>query len=370
MDKHHPCDCIEILMDRAREGKISRHRFVKAMGMLAVLPAAMRAGVGFAQGKQLVVVNWGGDAIDAYRKSWANEFSRSSGIPVKIDGSGPTDGAIRAQAASGRPSWDVVDAEPYTALSLGRAGICQPLDYTVIDRNKVAPGFAHDYGIASYLFSYVMAWDSRKYGAKGPRTWADFWNVQAFPGKRTLFKWMNGMLEAALLADGIAPSALYPLDVPRALRKLDELKPHILAYWGSGAESQQLMVNGDVSVGAIWNTRAGLLEQDSDGRIQWGYDNAFVTPSYWAVLKNNPAGAQPAMRFIAYAQDPKTQVELFKLTGNSPANPAARALIPADLRARDCGSPENLAKQIRLNGDWYADHYAAALEQYLRRLAK
>lgn len=370
MDKHHQSDCIEILMDRAREGKISRRSFVKAMSLMAALPAALRTGVSFAQGKQLVLVNWGGDAIDAYRKAWTDTFSHQSGIPVKIDGSGPTDGAIRTQAASGHPSWDVVDAEPFTALNLGRAGICQPLDYKIIDRNKVSPGFAHDYGIASYLYSYVIAWDSKKFGTKGPSTWADFFNVQAFPGKRTLYKWMNGMLEAALLADGVAPSALYPLDVPRALRKIDELKPHVLAYWGSGAESQQLLVNGDVSVGAIWNTRAMLLEQDTDNRIKWSYESAFINPSEWAVLKNNPAGSPAAMQFIAYAQDPKSQVELFKLTNNSPANPAARALIPADLRSRDAGSAENIAKQIRLNSEWYADHYASALEQYLKHSSR
>lgn len=370
MDNLHQRDSIEILLEQAKAGKVSRRKFVKAMAMLAALPAGMRAGVSFAQNKQLVVVNWGGDSIESYRKAWADEFSRKSGIPVKIDGSGPTDGAIRTQAASGHPSWDIVDAEPFTSLTLGRAGICQPLDYSIIDKSKVAPGFAQQYGVASYLYSYVIAWDSQRFGSKGPRNWADFFNVQAFPGKRTMYKWMNGMLEAALLADGVAPAALYPLDVPRALRKLDELKPHVIGYWGSGAESQQFMVNGDASVGAIWNTRAMLLEQDTDNRIKWGYDNAFVTPSTWAVLKNNPGGTAAAMQFIASAQDPKSQVELFKMTNNSPANPAAQALIPADLRARNCAAPENLAKQMRLNIEWYADNYASALEQYLKHIAR
>jgi putative spermidine/putrescine transport system substrate-binding protein len=45
-------------------------------------------------------------------------------------------------------------------------------------------------------------------------------------------------------------------------------------------------------------------------------------------------------------------------------------MIPANLRARDAGSPENLAKQIRLNSEWYADNYASSLEQYLKLSAR
>ena len=51
------------------------------------------------------------------------------------------------------------------------------------------------------------------------------------------------------------------------------------------------------------------------------------------------------MRFIAHAQDPQSQVELFKMFGNGPANPAAAALIPADRRHLNCTDPDNLPKQ-------------------------
>jgi len=61
--------------------------------------------------------------------------------------------------------------------------------------------------------------------------------------------------------------------------------------------------------------------------------------------KGNPAGKE-AFRFIATAQDPASQVELFKALGNGPVNPAASALVPAELKPEDPGSPENYAKQI------------------------
>ncbi len=39
------------------------------------------------------------------------------------------------------------------------------------------------------------------------------------------------------MADGVAPDALYPLDVDRAFRKLEQIKPHIAVWWTSGGQS-------------------------------------------------------------------------------------------------------------------------------------
>ena len=367
---HHQ-DCIEVLIEKTRRGQIDRRTFLKGMGLMAALPLALRNGVSFAAGdKPLVVVNWGGDAIKAFGKAWTEGFSKATGIPTKIDGSGPTEGAIRTQLSSGRVSWDVVDAESSILQNLGKEGLVQPIDYNVVSKDKVLPGFAYEYGIADYMLSYVIAYDSERFGDKAPKTWADFWDVKTFPGKRTLYKWMNGMLEAALLADGVAPDKLYPLDVPRAMKKIEELKPHVLAFWGSGAETQQLLIEGEVSMGAIWNTRAQVITEDSEDRIKWTFDNALLGCSNWGVLKGNPAGTEAAMKFIAYAQDPQSQVELFKMFGNGPANPAAAALIPEDRKHLNCTDPANLPKQIMLSHEWYTDHYAATLEQYLTHISK
>ncbi|MHB9800628.1 ABC transporter substrate-binding protein [Pseudomonas sp. MT3] len=367
----HQQDCIEVLIEKTRRGQIDRRTFLKGMGLMAALPLALRSGVSFAAGdKPLVVVNWGGDAIKAFGKAWTEGFSKATGIPVKIDGSGPTEGAIRTQLSSGRVSWDVVDAESSILQNLGKEGLVQAIDYNVVSKDKVLPGFAYEYGIADYMLSYVIAYDSERFGDKAPKTWADFWDVKTFPGKRTLYKWMNGMLEAALLADGVTPDKLYPLDVARAMNKIEELKPHVLAFWGSGAETQQLLIEGEVSMGAIWNTRAQVITEDSEGRIKWTFDNALLGCSNWGVLKGNPAGTEAAMKFIAYAQDPQSQVELFKMFGNGPANPAAAALIPDDRKHLNCTDPANLPKQIMLSHEWYTDHYAATLEQYLTHISK
>lgn len=365
MNKEFENDCIQILTERARNGSISRRNFVKAMGFFAALPLAARMGVSWAADRNLVIVNWGGDAIDAYRNAWAKSFTKETGIDVKIDGSGPTRGAIKSQASGGNVSWDVVDADPFTGKALGKEGILREIDYDVVDRDKIRDGMDYRYGAANYLYSYVLVRDTAIYGDEGPKTWKDFWDTERFPEYRTVYKWLSGVMEAALLADGVAAEDLYPLDVARAMDKIEQLKPHVLSFWGSGAESQQMMLSGETAMGMVWSTRAMRMSEDSDGRIAWTYDQGFVNPSTWAVLDDNPGGADAAMQFIAHAQDPQSQAELFKALGNGPANPAADELIPAESRHLNCASPENLAKQIVLDVDWYAEHYAKSLEKYL-----
>ena len=50
-----------------------------------------------------------------------------------------------------------------------------------------------------------------------PAGWADYFDTTKFPGKRGAWDYSEGgMFEFALMADGVAPKDLYPLDLARA----------------------------------------------------------------------------------------------------------------------------------------------------------
>ena len=256
-------DCIEILVEKARRGGVSRRQFAQwAAIALGGAPLALRSTGARAADKQLVLVNWGGDAIKAYDQAFGQPFFKETGIEVKEDGTGPTEGAIAAQFKSGKPTWDLVDADPFSAITLGKQGMIEPIDYTIVDKSKMRPGFGWDYAASTYFFSYVIAYDAQKFTSDPPKGMADFFDVAKYPGKRSLYKWGAGMWEAALLADGVAPDKLYPLDLKRAHDKLAAFKPNVVSYWGGGAASQQVMLSGDASMAIIWSTRASLLDHD------------------------------------------------------------------------------------------------------------
>lgn len=360
-------DCIEILKTRAKRGGISRRDFATAMAaLLGTSALALRGGPAHAAEGQLVFVNWGGDAGDAYDEAYGAPFEEETGITVRQDGSGPTEGAIAAQVESGRPSWDIVDVDPFSGESLGKKGLMEAIDYEVVDRSKFREGFGWEYAASTYFFSYIIAYDATRFGDDPPKTMADFFDVEKYPGMRSMYKWGVGVWEAALLADGVAPDQLYPLDIARAHEKITAFKDNVIAYWGNGSESQSLLLNGEASMALIWSTRAKLIEEDSGGDIQFIWDNGLISPGAMGVLKGNPGGREAAMQFIASSQDPEKQLVMFRMLGQGPANPAADALLSDEEKRYNPVDPANFALQIPLDMPWYEENYGAALDEYLK----
>lgn len=309
----------------------------------------------------LVLANWGGDASAAMTSAFIEPFEKETGIKVSIDGSGPTHGKVKAMVESGNTIWNVFDGDAFGAIQFGKEGLLEKIDYSIVDRNAVRPGYAWDSGICGYFYSYVLAYDSNKF-PDGLKTWADFWNVEKFPGKRTLWKYMQGALEAALLADGVPVDKLYPLDVDRAFAKLEEIKEHLI-FWDSSSQSQQLLRDGEVVMGQIWNTRASALAADTNDRFKWSYENGGVVPTAWGVPKG-ASNLKETMQFIAFMQRPDRQVALLQAMGAGTANPAAGAVTPANV-VDDAGGEKNWAVQFKMDPQWYAENYDVVLNRYL-----
>ncbi len=348
-------------------GGMSRRRFTQLAALfLSVSPIALGATRGWAAEGELVFVNWGGDAGPAYDKAYGAPFKEEAGITVKEDGSGPTEGAVAAQFSSGKPAWDIVDIDPFSAEALGKKGMMEPIDYAIVDKTKMREGFGWEYSASTYFFSYIIAYDASKFGDKVPTGMADFFDVEKFPGKRSLYKWGAGMWEAALLADGVEPAKLYPLDLERAHKKIAAFKDNVVSYWGGGAESQSVLLNGEASMALIWSTRAGLIEKDSGGSIKFIWDQGLISPGAMGVIKGNPGGKDNAMKFIASAQDPKKQIIMFEMLGQGPANPAADALLSPEQARLSPVDPANMSKQIALDMAWYETNYGPALDEYTK----
>src|SRR5699024_5389925 len=103
-----------------------------------------------------------------------------------------------------------------------------------------------------------------------PEGWKDFFDTGSFPGKRTAYQWPSaGVFEMALLADGVEADDLYPIDFDRAFAKLDEIKSE-MQWWDTGAQSQQLLASGEVSMGHVWDGRIYPIVQDgANVAIDW-----------------------------------------------------------------------------------------------------
>lgn len=361
-------DCVELLRELTDGKAVNRRAFLTACGALGVSAGLFRFRPAMAADKEIVLVNWGGDAVTAMSQAFAEPFvADNPDMDVFVDGSGPSSGAIKSMVESGRVTWDVADRNIPASLELGRQGLLEEIDYAIVDRGKVRPEHAGKWGIGNYIFSNVLTWDTEAFPENPPQTWADFWNVKDFPGRRTLRKHIDGQLEAALLADGVPPEEIYPIDVDRALEKIREIKEHTI-FWGSGSESQQIFRDREAVMGNLFNTRASVVRRETDAAIDFTYNEGIVWPGAWIVMKGNPAG-KDVFEFIASTQAPERQIVLFELLGNGPINPEAAAMVPDELKPLDPGSPENYAKQIPADGEWYADNSAEVLNRYIEAIS-
>lgn len=303
-----------------------------------------------AQAQSIVFTSWGGTTQDAQTKAWAEPFAAETGINVLQDG--PTDyGKIKAMVESGNVSWDVVDVEGDYAAQAGKAGLLEPLDFTVIDKSRLDPRFVTDYSVGSFYYSFVIGCNADAVG-ECPKTWADLFDTEKFPGKRTFYKWSApGVIEAALLADGVAPADLYPLDLDRAFKKLDTIKGDII-WWSSGAQSQQMLASAETPFGSFWNGRLIALA-DSGITVETSWDQNITAADSLVVPKGAKNKAE-AMKFIALATSAKPQAEMAAATGYAPINLDAPAEMDPELRATL--PDQQAATQVNADMNYWAEH--------------
>lgn len=357
-------DYAEIMHEQRARG-LSRRAILRSALAMGVAPLALGAGRVFAETRpEVVLVNWGGLSVEVFEEAFAAPFNANGGNLV-IDGSGPLNGKILTMVQSNAVTWDICDAGVTTIADLGPKGALEQIDYDIVDKSKVLDGFAYDLGVVNYFFSSVMAWDTSK--IEGQPSPADFFDIEKIPGRRMIRKDSQAMLELALLADGVAVEDLYPLDVERAMAKFESIREHLL-FWSSGAESQSLLRDGECVMGFLWSTRANMLKEETEGRIDYTFEKGLLQPGIWVVPKGNPAGKE-AFHAIASMQSPAEQIILLEKMGNGPANPAGAELVPDALKAVNPTDPANTAVQAKIDAEWYFENHTTVYQEFLDRIA-
>jgi putative spermidine/putrescine transport system substrate-binding protein len=227
---------------------------------------------------------------------------------------------------------------------------------------------ANGHGVASNIQGTNLCYRRDKFPGGGPKSWTDFWDVQKFPGTRGLC--INDPprnMIFALLADGVPLDQLYPLDMDRAFKKLEQIKPHIKVWWREGNQSQQLIRDGELDMMSIWNGRAAELAQQGVP-VELVWNGAVRSTSTWCVLKGAP-NRSLAWELIAFASQAKPQAEFNKRLFYGPIEAAAFDFIPHDVAVQLPTYRDNLAVSVREDDEWEADRIIAIEERFRQWLS-
>jgi putative spermidine/putrescine transport system substrate-binding protein len=290
----------------------------------------------------------------AQTKAWLKPYSKQTGTTIRQDS--PTDYAkIQSMVENNHVIWDVVNVSNDFGLK-STADLLEPLDYTVIDREPILEGYATEYRIACMLYANTLAYNTEKIDGT-PSKWADLFDTQKFPGQRGLRKSPSETLEVALLGDDVPPENLYPLDVDRALDKLETIKDRIV-WWQTGAQLQQQLADGEVAIASAWNGRVQKeIEAGTPVEIQW---NQNLQTADYLVVPKGTSHKEEAMRLIAYCVSAQNNHRLSEFIPYAPINkesiPKVDAQVTSQLPTayRDVG--------VRYNAEWW-DNNREAVEQ-------
>jgi putative spermidine/putrescine transport system substrate-binding protein len=158
--------------------------------------------------RDLTVVGWGGSYQEAQRKAYFNPFIKKTGRQLLDESYNGEMAKIKAMVETKNVTWDVVQVEAPELINACEQGLLEIIDWSKVGSKKdFIPDAVGECGVGTIVWAFILAYDADRIKGEGPKSWADFWNVKKWPGKRALRKSAKPSLEIALLADGVKPAA-------------------------------------------------------------------------------------------------------------------------------------------------------------------
>lgn len=316
----------------------------------------------------LTVTSWGGSYQDAQRSIYFEPFKQASGLDLIEDNWNGGVGAIRAKVEGGGQEWDVVQVEAEELVLGCEEGLYEPIDWSALGgKEKFIEAAVNDCGVGAIVWSTAVSYDADKIPGEGPKSWADFWDVTKFPGKRGLRRGPKYTLEFALMADGAKPSEVYdllrtPAGVDRAFAKLDQIKDDVI-WWEAGAQPIQLLGSGEVIMTSAYNGRISAANREEKRNFKVVWPESIYAVDSWVILKNSPH-KESALKFIEFASRPENQSKLPSSIAYGVTNKDAAGQIDKALLQDLPTAPENLEQSLQLDTEFWVENTDALTERF------
>lgn len=299
----------------------------------------------------LTISSYGGAYQEAQSKSYFQPFMAENPDIEIVEDSASSNAKLKAMVETGNVTLDLVLTDDSFGLEADAQWL-EPIDYSIVDRSKFIEGAAGTYRVASDIEGTVLAYNADEFGGGAPQGFADFFDTAKFPGSRAVWKYAaSGIFETALIADGVKPEDLYPIDVERALKKLDTIKADIV-WWESGSQSEQLLSSGEASMALVWIGRA-LNVAEKGIKVDW--TNWTSQTGYWVVPKGTK-NKEAAMKAIDFFTEPAQQIEFTKYMPYGPSN--KNALASVDGKFKGNLPTDHLDTRVLMNAEWWAENGA------------
>ena len=343
-------------------------------------------GVG-AAAETLTVVSWGGAYERASRKAILEPFSAETGTEIAVEVYNGGLAQIRAQVETGNVYWDVVDLEWPDAVRACDEGLLELVALEDLPPAPDATPPADDYpaeavtecGGALLYYSTVVAYNTEVLSAGGPKTIADFFDLDRFPGRRGMRRSPLANVEFALMADGVPIPEVYAVlateeGVARALRKLDTIKESIV-WWEAGAQPPQMLADREVVMSTAYNGRIFNAQIAERQPLEVMWDGQVLDSGMLGIVAGT-ARLDAALELVRFAARPRVQAAISGYISYGPARMSAQQFVSfhqatgVDMRPHLPTNPENDDRTLINDWEWWSDHADDMNERFSAWLAR
>ena len=351
--------------------------------LLASTALTVVAGAAFAGGHMsdsMTLVSWGG----AYQASQDNAYvvpyiAMNEGVSATWDESSAEAVAkLRAMNEAGNVTWDVVDVVAADAIRLCDEGLALEIDHDeqladAPDGTSASDDFGDlivsDCFIPQIVYSTTFGYrtDLVPEGVAPPSEICSVFDLETYPGKRSLERRPINNMEWALLCDGVAKDDLYDVletdeGQDRALAKLGTIKDSVI-WWSAGADTPQLLADGEIFMGSTYNGRlfSVIEEQNQPVAIMW--DAQVFDLDGWIVPTGLSDERQArALDFVNFATDTQRLADQAKYISYGPARLSSAPLVSThatlgiEMAPHMPTDPANAKNTFLYNYEFWADY--------------
>ncbi len=325
----------------------------------------------------MTIVSWGGAYSSSQQNAYHEPYMEMTGVKIVNDESSAEAVAkMRAMSEANNVTWDVVDVVAADAMRLCDEGLAMEIDAD----EQLAPApdgtpASEDFGdlmvsdcfIPQIVYSTTFGYRTDMVGDTPPTDICAVFDLEKYPGKRSLEKRPINNVEWALLCDGVPKDEIYDVlstdeGVDRALAKLETIKDDVI-WWSAGAETPQLLADGEVVMGSTYNGRlfSVIEEQDQPVAMLWDaqvFDlDGWVIPACLSEERKNRA-----LHYVKFATDTQRLADQAKYISYGPARKSSAPLVGKhaelgiDMAPHMPTDPNNAQNTFLYNYEWWADN--------------
>jgi len=223
--------------------------------------------------------------------------------------------------------------------------------------------------IPQIVYSTTMAYrnDVEEWGGETPQDVCAVFDLETFPGQRTLERRPINNMEWALLCDGVPKEEIYEVleteeGQERAFAKLDTIKDQTI-WWSAAAEPPQLLADGEAVIGSSYNGRWFSAIEEQGQPISMLWDAQVFDLDGWIIPADLPEDRlNRVLDFVYFATDTQRLADQAKYISYGPARDSSAPLVGEhaelgiDMAPHMPTNPENAENIFIYNYEWWADY--------------